>query len=212
MKYKHVIWDWNGTLLDDRWLCVKSVNLELLKRDLPPLTEEGYRAVFTFPVEEYYKKIGFSFDKEPFNKVGDRFVSYYANHFSKVRLHQNSISILQKILLCGTTQSILSAGKQEFLDQWVNEHDLEKYFIKILGIDNQYAKGKTDIGKTWIDELLYDSKSVVMIGDTGHDSDVASTMGIDCVLVDHGHVSNDRLKETGRVVLNNLDQVFEFIK
>ena len=212
MKYKHVIWDWNGTLLNDRWLCVQSVNIELLKRDLPQLTEEGYREVFTFPVEEYYKKIGFSFEKESFNKVGDRFVSYYANNFNKVRLHQNSISVLQEILLSGKTQSILSAGKQEFLDEWVNKHELKKYFIKILGIDNQYATGKSDIGKSWIDELLYDPKYVVMIGDTGHDSDVASIMGIDCILVDHGHVSNHRLKQTGRVVLNNLDEVIKFIK
>ena len=59
MKYKHVIWDWNGTLLDDRWLCVEGINQGLLKRGLPIISEKTYRKVFTFPVEDYYKKLGF---------------------------------------------------------------------------------------------------------------------------------------------------------
>ena len=41
MKYKHIIWDWNGTLLDDRWLCVEGINKGLIKRKLAPITEEN---------------------------------------------------------------------------------------------------------------------------------------------------------------------------
>ena len=56
MKYKHIIWDWNGTLLDDRWLCVDGINNGLLKRGLTPITEETYMNVFTFPVKNYYEE------------------------------------------------------------------------------------------------------------------------------------------------------------
>ena len=76
MKYKHVIWDWNGTLLNDRWLCVEGINAALTKRSLPVITEKTYRNVFSFPVEEYYKKVGFDFEKEPFHIAGDEFVLY----------------------------------------------------------------------------------------------------------------------------------------
>ena len=33
--YAHVIWDWNGTLLDDAWLCVDVMNGVLRAHDLP---------------------------------------------------------------------------------------------------------------------------------------------------------------------------------
>ena len=60
-KYNHIIWDWNGTLLNDRWLCVEAINQALNKRNLPMLTEGKYKDVFSFPVEDYYKKVGFDF-------------------------------------------------------------------------------------------------------------------------------------------------------
>ena len=65
-KYNHIIWDWNGTLLDDRWLCVEAINQSLYKRKMPTLSESEYKDIFCFPVEDYYKNIGFDFEKEPF--------------------------------------------------------------------------------------------------------------------------------------------------
>ena len=70
MKYKHIIWDWNGTLLNDTWLCVEGINKSLEKRSLQTITEEIYRKVFSFPVEDYYKRLGFDFKKEPFEVPG----------------------------------------------------------------------------------------------------------------------------------------------
>ena len=48
MRYKHIIWDWNGTLLDDRWLCVEGINQALVKRDLNPISENKYREILPF--------------------------------------------------------------------------------------------------------------------------------------------------------------------
>ena len=211
MKYKHVIWDWNGTLLDDRWLCVEGINAALTKRGLPVITEKTYRDVFTFPVKEYYKKVGFDFEKEPFHIAGDEFVFYYAEHFQRTELHPDSVSTLDAISASGRTQSILSAGKQEFLNDWVNSHGLAGYFINVLGIDNQYARGKTELGVAWIKELPHKPQEVIMIGDTIHDSEVARAMKIECLLVDHGHVNRERLQKTGRTLISNLNQVVDVL-
>ena len=34
-KIKHIIWDWNGTLLNDGWVFVNVMNTLLKSRDLP---------------------------------------------------------------------------------------------------------------------------------------------------------------------------------
>jgi phosphoglycolate phosphatase len=57
-----------------------------------------------------------------------------------------------------------------------------------------------------MDEISYDSKEIIMVGDTVHDSEVAEAMAIDCVLVEHGHVSRKRLEKTGRKVISNLNE------
>ena len=211
MKYKHIIWDWNGTLLDDRWLCVEGINKALDKRGLKTINEQTYKDIFSFPVKDYYQKLGFDFSVEPFEIAGDEFVLYYEKHFNRTKLHSQCRSIIKNIFAVGITQSILSAGKHEFLLEWVKAHNLQKYFIKILGIDNQYATGKTELSMSLIKSLSYNNNEVVLIGDTIHDSDVAESMNIDCLLMDQGHVNNDRLQKTGRKVFSNLTEVFQFI-
>lgn len=46
---KHIIWDWNGTLFDDVDICVDNINWLLKKYNLPEITKEKYREIFTFP-------------------------------------------------------------------------------------------------------------------------------------------------------------------
>ena len=58
MKYKHIIWDWNGTLVDDTWLCVEIINKLLKKRNLKLVTIDDYKEKFMFPVREYYIELG----------------------------------------------------------------------------------------------------------------------------------------------------------
>ena len=211
MKYKHIIWDWNGTLLDDTWLCVEGINNSLKKRSLQTITKEIYRKVFSFPVEDYYERLGFDFKKEPFEVAGDEFVAYYAKSFHKVKLHNDVSEVLESLDDTGFSQSILSAGKQEYLNQWVQVHGLSEFFTIIRGIDNQYARGKIELGVSYINELPYEKKDVIMIGDTVHDSDVANAMKIDCLLINHGHMGDEKLKSTGRKVFSNMGQVRDYL-
>ena len=76
--YKTIIWDWNGTLLNDLDLSVDSVNILLKERNLPTLTVEKYKDIFGFPVIDYYVKAGFDFEKEPFEIPAKQYVKLYA--------------------------------------------------------------------------------------------------------------------------------------
>ena len=58
MKIKHIIWDWNGTLVNDAQLCVDIVNEILSEFDIPPVSFEFYRNNFSFPVRNYYDRLG----------------------------------------------------------------------------------------------------------------------------------------------------------
>ena len=177
---------------------VEGINQALKKRGLPIVSEKIYRDVFTFPIKKYYKKLGFDFKEEPFEIPGDEFVIYYQKNFSKIKLQKDTRHVLRTFQKNDITQSILSAGRHDFLLKWVLSHDLKKFFKKIIGIDNQYASGKIGQGLSLIKNLPYDKKEIILIGDTIHDSDVAEEININCFLINHGHVSTHRLKSTGR--------------
>ncbi|MBQ6533170.1 MAG: HAD family hydrolase, partial [Solobacterium sp.] len=60
---KTVIWDYNGTILDDLDICLQIENEMLKERRMPawPVDRETYLDHFGFPVIDYYYYIGYTF-------------------------------------------------------------------------------------------------------------------------------------------------------
>ena len=210
-KYKHIIWDWNGTLLDDVSYCVDIMNAMLQKRRMPIMTQNQYKRIFDFPVRDYYKKIGFDFGKESFEIVGTEFIVNYHENSKSCGLQYGAKEVLQEISQQGISQSILSAMKQPDLEELVESNNLAHHFIKIIGLNDHYADGKVENGRRWIEELHYDSDNVLMVGDTSHDYEVAKEMGVDCVLVAIGHHPKDKLEKCGVPVLQSLREVLGIV-
>ena len=71
---QHIIWDWNGTLLDDVPHAVKTINHFLEKHGLEQLDHERYRNIFRFPIFDYYQALGFDFKKAPFESLCHQYV------------------------------------------------------------------------------------------------------------------------------------------
>lgn len=207
MAYRHIIWDWNGTLLNDRWLSIEAMNCVLNRRSLPLLTEKHYLEIFTFPVIDYYRRLGFDFDREPFSVVGTEFIEEYTQKMFQADLHPESGELLEILTAGGMTHSLLSAASQGMLESIIDHHGLRMYFPKILGQDNHYAYGKEKVGEDWIREMEYEKGEVLFIGDTLHDLDVAKKLEVDCILLSHGHTSHQRLVEAGGNVLRNIEEL-----
>ncbi len=203
MKYKHIIWDWNGTLVDDAWLCVEIMNNILENRNLNLITIDDYREHFTFPVRDYYVKLGFDFLVEPFEVCGMDFIHDFKNRKFEASLYTQTESILDKLTKIGISHSVLSAQNQTLLDETVAHYQLQNKFEGVNGLDDHYAHSKVNIGKSWIETLSYDHNEVIMIGDTVHDYEVAQAMGTDCILIASGHNSRERLENTGVLVLDS---------
>jgi phosphoglycolate phosphatase len=107
-KYKHIIWDWNGTLINDIWLVVEIMNKMLKKRNLPGIDAKKYREIFNFPVTKYYLKLGFDFSNESFEELTVEFISEYYQRFNECKLFDEAEEVLKKIRDMGISQSILS--------------------------------------------------------------------------------------------------------
>ena len=208
--YKHIIWDWNGTLLNDGWLFVEIMNTILAKRRMVPINLSRYRDIFCFPIKDYYIKLGFDLRKEPFEECGMDFIYEYKKRRFEASLYPLVPTLLQKLKILGITHSILSAQHQKLLDELIKFYKLQDYFINILGLNNHYAESKIDNGIQWIEKINIDKKQILMIGDTEHDCEVANAMHIDCILLKQGHNSSKRLEKTNATILNDLEDVNDF--
>lgn len=206
-----IIWDFNGTLLDDTQVCVDCMNIMLRERQLPELKVDRYREIFTFPVREYYLSLGFNFLKEPFEIPAHRFIDLYRIHLATSPLHEGTRQILQDFKEAGIRQFILSAMEHDFLIETLKLKGLMDYFEQVAGIENHLADGKLDMARRLISSLETDPEKIVMIGDTAHDHEVAKGSGIRCILVAHGHQSYERLKKLDCRVVRDFKELLEVI-
>ena len=211
MKYKHIIWDWNGTLVDDTWLFVDIMNGVLKNRKLNGITLDDYRNVFDFPVQDYYRKLGFDFDNEPFESAGLDFIKIYDDRKFEPKLFDDTMPTLNKLKESGCTHSVLSAQNIVTLKKSVSHYQLDEMFESISGLEDHYAIGKVEQGKNLIQNLDFQLDEVAMIGDTEHDHEVAEAMGIKCFLMDRGHNSTNRLKSKTSKVLSSFTELMEEI-
>ncbi len=211
MRYKHIMWDWNGTLVDDAWLCVEIMNKSLTKRNLQTITVEDYRQVFKFPVKDYYVALGFDFQAEPFEVCGLEFIDEFKKRMFDANLHADSKMVLNSLKDGGITQSILSAQNQELLDKTVEHYNISHFFTGVNGLSDHYAHSKVEIGINWLSQLDYAPQEVVMIGDTAHDLEVAQAMGTDCILVSFGHNCHTRFSNLDVPVFHSLQEVYQTI-
>lgn len=205
--YKHIIWDWNGTLLDDVEVVINVMNSLLEKRKMAVIDKEIYLQIFNFPVINYYTKLGFDFSLEPFEKIANEYVELYRDAHLTCNLQQDAEKILKLVSDSGITQSILSASQQTYLDESISFYKISDFFVKLIGLNDHYAVSKVESGKRLLQDLSLSPKEVLLIGDTGHDYEVSKAIGCDCILVACGHQHLDKLKNYDVPVYNSLSDL-----
>lgn len=202
--YRHVIWDWNGTLLDDLELCLDAMNAMLARRGLPALDRARYHAAFDFPVRDYYGRLGLPVDDANFHALSVEFIAAYEARRLEPLLQPGAAELLAAIAARGLTQSILSAYHHESLRVVVRHHGVSAHFTELHGLDNIYAQSKVALGRAFLATLGVPPREVLLIGDTLHDLAVAQELGTDCVLVAHGHHPAERLRAATERVFPDL--------
>lgn len=202
-----VIWDWNGTLLNDLDLCIASINSLLQKRELELLNHQTYKEVFSFPVKDYYAAVGFDFSKEDFAVPAREFIDLYNNRVAGCSLHPEAFGVLDHLKEKGIKQFVLSAMQENMLEQTLKEQQIYTYFEGIAGLNHHYATSKIERGEELIEKHRIDKNQTTMIGDTIHDFEVAEQLEIKCILIANGHQSKKRLQTTGATIINNLSEL-----
>ena len=201
---RYVIFDFNGTILDDVDLSVDCIN-KTIKHYLyrEPLSKEEYKNIFTFPVKKYYENAGFDFDQFDWYEVGQYWMDLYLKDEDKCKLNDGILDLLLNNQKKGIKNVVLSASRIDILKSQLKRLGILECFDEVLGIDNIYATSKLPIALNFIEDK--DRDECMMIGDTIHDKEVADAMGIRCALVSIGHQNKETLLEV-------CDEVYDDIR
>ena len=211
-RFRHIVWDWNGTLLDDAWLCVEIVNCLLRRRSMASITAEQYRQIFGFPLKEYCQRLGFDVEDGGFERLSEEFLELYEARRLECRLQPRVLLNLTKLQEAGIGQSVLSAYQQTTLEELIKHWGLSEYFQPILGLDNPLGQGKIDRGVTWLGTTDLRPHDVLLCGDLIYDLAVAQAMGVSCALIPSGHQAFTKLAAKEARVFNDLDGIIDWLE
>lgn len=212
-EYNCIIWDWNGTLLDDVALNMGIADAMLKKRGLNPIESmEYYLREFDFPVIDFYRKVGFDLENEDFTLIAREYAYLYNENYPSADIFSDVSETLSLIKHSGKQQLIISATEQGYLLKQVAYFELEHFFTDILGSGNVLGNSKIETAKKCMQENGYNPDEVLFVGDTLHDLETAKAIGCDCALVARGHNSRERLVATGCNVYENLEFLKEAVK
>ncbi len=208
-----VIWDWNGTLLDDMDVCLGIMDNILARRGLAPIGSlDRYREIFTFPVKDYYALAGLDLDVEDFVDLAEEYMSGYRAREDQCGLMRGARETLCALDSMGIAQVLASASRLDDLQRQVHAHGLDGMFRAVLGMSDQLGGGKSGLAAGYIRDNGLDPDSVFFVGDTVHDWEVAQSVGCRCVLVAGGHQSRTRLAATGAAVLDSITELPDHLK
>ena len=198
---KHLIWDWNGTLLDDARLCVEVLGELLVEHHLPAVTLEQYRSHFRLPVRKYYEHLGFRFDIFSFDEIAGEWIKRYMQRVSDQRLFPKTIDFLKLCMGSARAQHILSAAKETDLHHLLRHFGISHFFQYVFGLDDNSASSKLERGRALLQQLGCQPEEAILIGDTDHDIFVGRELGIQVLALGDGHQSPERLVGLGVPIL-----------
>ena len=210
---KYILWDWNGTLLDDTQAALDTLNIMLARRGAKPIAMDFYRDHFAFPCRPFYEQIGMHIRDDEWDALAQEYHDLYA--VQPKRLNAQAIAAVGRVKAAGAKQSIISALRQDLLDEATAAYGIAPYMECVYGVDNLDGASKLDRALELLTHLTEtaqrgDTKlsNVVLIGDALHDKEVADALGVRCVLCGQGSHAAWRLRRaapTGETLLEAVE-------
>jgi len=203
MVRAHIIWDFNGTLLDDLPAAMAAVTDMLRARGGPDMTAAWYYSLVEMPIIRFYQKIPL-LAEVPFDILTQEFNDGYVRHQDRIGLAAGALKALSALDSAGVRQSILSSFEQSRIEGWLGRFGIASFFDAVLGADDLRSEGKIHRARSWAEAIGLDRVRTVLVGDTVHDWEAAEALGVRCVLVSYGHQRREDLAVCGVPILDDL--------
>lgn len=190
----HLVWDWNGTLLDDLDIVIMATNAAFASIGGPVVTADEHRRDFRRPVSDYYASVlGRPVSQVEFAELDGVFHASYRACLPSVSL---TLDARQAMAAWTGTQSLLSMWFHHELVPAVDRFGLS--FLRVDGLRENLGGGfKAAHLKAHLVELGLDGSTVCLVGDSVDDAHAATAVGARCVLYTGGFTHPDNLRGCG---------------
>jgi len=200
----HIVWDWNGTLVNDHDVVVDSVNAVMRAFGRDPITADDYRTHYQRPVRHIYEHfLGSTVDDEVWRRINTEFHAHYQSGLGNIPLTAGAEEALTHCANRGHTQSLLSMFRSDLLMKEVDRFGIADWFHRIDGNNGAGDAPKAESLAQHLANLNIRPRDAALIGDTEDDAFAAQHVGARVVLLS-GTQHHERLTATGAPVVDTI--------
>ncbi len=208
---RHVVWDWNGTLLDDRHVVVAGLNTVLAEVGIAPIGLDTYQQIYTRPVQVFYERLfGRAIAPEEWPRLDEVYHDGYHDALGQAGLAADALEALDLVAAAGATQSLLSMYQHDDLLPLVERYGIFPRFLLVEGLRGPGGGLKAPFLAQHLERVAAvdghgpPGQRVVVIGDALDDAHAAAEVGVGCVLYDGGSHPREALDAVGVPVAASL--------
>ncbi|EAI2862152.1 HAD-IA family hydrolase [Campylobacter jejuni] len=206
-KYKNILWDLDGTLLDTNIGVIKAVRktIEMLHYDMP--NDEKLKKFVGPPMQESFEKY-FGLSQEEALKNANIFREFYKDYLYEAKHYNGVLESLQRLKERNFKIAIATNKSHENAINILEKFGILKFCDFAKGSDLKGELTKTDIVKECLNYLNAKQEESVLIGDSIADAKGAKENNIDfiAVLYGFGFKSAEDLKDIQHIA--NFKDVF----
>lgn len=211
---RHVVWDWNGTLLADQQVVLHALNHLLGAFGLPPTTMDTYQRLYTRPVRLFYERLfERPIDDATWARIDDVFHDAYHHALEQAALADDAHVALDLVTASGRTQSLLSMARHDQLTPLVQRFGIHDRFVRVDGLRGPGGGPKAGELEAHLRALVDvagdDPRDHLVIGDATDDAVAAAHVGARCVLYDGGSHPREELERMGVPVVASLVEALD---
>jgi phosphoglycolate phosphatase-like HAD superfamily hydrolase len=208
----HLVWDWNGTVLNDFEIILRSTNDSFAFHGLPPITADQYRTQVKMPIRSFYADIlGHEPSDEEWEALDASFHKYYVAYEREARLSDGLPDLFREWAGRGHSQSLLSMYHDDKLVPVVEHHGIAHHFELVQGTKPPRPARKGLHLQDHLTRLHLDPARVVLIGDSPDDAAAAASVGARVILYSGGFAAAQSLQAAGAPIAASLTDAVALI-
>ena len=195
MRFKNIIFDFDGTLIDSRPGVVKAFKRVVKKLTFRQIDEQKIVKLLGLPLAQIISILLNTDDQAIINRGSKLFEEYY----EKKGLYQNilypGIKEMLKSFRSQSCQLFVVSNKIDlFMNKILQQHNLKKYFAFVCGTDGTDKQSKkADYVKYLITQYKLKNKETAIVGDTESDITAGRENSIYSIGITWGYGSESNL-------------------
>ncbi|MCK9512652.1 MAG: HAD-IA family hydrolase [Pigmentiphaga sp.] len=211
-EYSLIVFDWDGTLMDSTPAIIAAIQGACRDLGLPVPPDEAAGWVIGLGLADAMQTVVPELDASHWPRFSERYRFHYLTRDPDLRLFPGVEDMLHRLSSAGARLAVATGKSRAGLERSFAATGLKSAFDGSRCADETHSKPHPAMLLELMDELMVPPQATVMIGDTSHDLNMATSARVHGVGVSYGaHAAQELLDCQPKILVHDVDELARWL-